>query len=315
MKVLVTGAGGLVGRALFQMLQARYCSCRVAVRTGAVQGTPIEQVAVGNIDERTQWAPALQGCTEVVHLAARVHQIGEYGDQAIGLYRITNVEGTLHLAQQAAQAGVRRFVFLSTVKVLGESTTGRLPFTESDPACPLDGYSQSKWEAEQGLHAIARATGMEVVIIRPPLVYGPGVKANFAALMGMVQKGWPLPLGAVQNRRSFVGVGNLVDFIMVCLTDPRAANHTFLVSDDSDVSTTELLQALAFAANKPPRLWPMPEWALRGLGRALGQRARVERLLGSLQIDIRFAKSQLGWAPPHSVAQGLQHLYVNQVKP
>jgi nucleoside-diphosphate-sugar epimerase len=230
------------------------------------------------------------------------------------LYIKTNVDATLHLARQAALAGVRRFVFLSTVKVLGESTRGRQPFNEDDPACPLDSYSQSKWEAELGLTAIGRATGMEMVIIRPPLVYGPGVKANFAALMRLAQRGWPLPMGSVNNRRSFIGVENLVDFIKACLVDPRAANQLFLVSDGCDLSTTELLRALASAAEKTARLWPAPEWLLRGLGVVLGQRAGVDRLLGSLQVDINFAKSRLDWMPPLSVAQGLRNMYENQNK-
>ncbi len=305
----MTGASGMVGRTLMATLHEQGYACRAVVRAGPIEGLGGEHVSVGDMDAGTPWEAALGGCTEVVHLAARVHQMGERGDQATALYRRTNVDATLHLAQQAARAGVRRFVFLSTVKVLGESTSGRTPFTESDPACPSDSYGLSKWEAEQGLSAIARATGMEVVVIRPPLVYGPGVKANFAALVRAVEHGWPLPLGAVHNQRSFIGVGNLVDFILTCLQHPGAANQVFLVSDGVDLSTTELLRALASAAGKTSRLWPVPAWLLRSGAAMLGQTVRLDRLLGNLQVDIGSAQNRLAWTPPCSIAQGLRHMF------
>lgn len=315
MKILVTGASGMVGRALTATFHEKGYACRAVVRAGAMEGFAGEQVSVGDISATTPWGVALEGCTDVVHLAARVHQMNDDGAQAVDLYRQTNVDATLHLARQAAQSGVRRFVFLSTVKVLGESTSGRTPFTEADPARPSDGYSRSKWEAEQGLFAIACATGMEVVVIRPPLIYGSGVKANFAALARAVQRGWPLPLGAVHNQRSFLGVENLVDFIQTCLQHPAAANQIFLVSDSCDLSTTDLLKALASAAGQPSRLLPVPTWLLRGLGAVSGQTARMDRLLGDLQIDISFAKNALGWTPPFSIAHDLRMMYEERCLP
>lgn len=299
----------MVGRTLTTTLQEKGYACRAAVRTESVEGIGGEQVLVGDIGPMTHWEAALKGCTTVVHLAARVHQMNDRGELAADLYKHTNVDGSLHLARQAARAGVRRFVFLSSIKVQGESTSGRKPFTVSDPTFPSDSYSQSKWEAEQGLFAIARITGMEVVVIRPPLIYGPGVKANFAALARAVQLGWPLPLGAVHNRRSFIGVENLVDFILTCLQHPGAANQTFLVSDGCDCSTTELLKALALAAGQPSRLLPVPASILRGLGAVSGQRARMDRLLDDLQVDISLAKNALGWMPPFTIEQGLRTMY------
>jgi nucleoside-diphosphate-sugar epimerase len=217
-----------------------------------------------------------------------------------------NVDGTLKLARQAAAAGVKRFVFISSVKVNGESTLPGRPFTADDIPAPLDPYAVSKMEAEQGLRQIAVETGMAVVIIRSPLVYGPGVKANFASLMRAVQRGWPLPLGAVNNQRSLVALDNLVDFIVTCTTHPQAANQTFLVSDGQDLSTTELVRGMALAAGVPARLLPVPVWALQAGASLLGKGDAVHRLCGNLQVDISKARSLLGWVPPVSVEEGLR---------
>jgi nucleoside-diphosphate-sugar epimerase len=242
----------------------------------------------------------------IVHLAARVHVMHDTATDPLAAFRAVNVDGTLNLARQAAATGVKRFVFISSVKVNGESTQFERAFTEADAPNPQDAYGQSKHEAEQGLRQLSAATGMEVVIIRPPLVYGPAVKANFAALMRAVQRRWPLPLGAVRNQRSLVALDNLVDFIFTCITRPQAANQTFLVSDGQDLSTTELVRVMAQAAWVPARLLPVPVWALQAGATLLGKGDAVHRLCGNLQVDISKARSLLGWVPPVSVEEGLR---------
>jgi nucleoside-diphosphate-sugar epimerase len=301
---LVTGASGFVGQALVQQLARNNIPVRSAFR--ASDGVSGSSIAVGDIGPDTHWAPALEGCDRVVHLAARVHVMNDKAIDQLTEFRRINVDGTLNLALQAAAAGVRRFVYLSSVKVNGESTSPGRAFTEADAPNPQDAYGQSKHEAEQGLRQLSADTGMEVVIIRPPLVYGPGVKANFAALMRAVQRGWPLPLGAVHNQRSLVALSNLVDFIITCITHPQAANQTFLVSDGQDLSTTELVRGMAQAAGVPARLLPMPVWALQAGASLLGKGDAVQRLCGNLQVDMSKARSLLGWVPPVSVEEGLR---------
>jgi nucleoside-diphosphate-sugar epimerase len=301
---LVTGASGFVGQALVQQLARNNIPVRSAFR--ASDGVSGSSIAVGDIGPDTHWAPALEGCDRVVHLAARVHVMNDKAIDQLTEFRRINVDGTLNLALQAAAAGVRRFVYLSSVKVNGESTSPGRAFTEADAPNPQDAYGQSKHEAEQGLRQLSADTGMEVVIIRPPLVYGPGVKANFASLMRAVQRGWPLPLGAVHNQRSLVALSNLVDFIITCITRPQAANQTFLVSDGQDLSTTELVRGMAQAAGVPARLLPMPVWALQAGASLLGKGDAVQRLCGNLQVDMSKARSLLGWVPPVSVEEGLR---------
>jgi nucleoside-diphosphate-sugar epimerase len=242
----------------------------------------------------------------LVHLAARVHVMRDTAVDALAAFRAVNVQGTLNLARQASASGVKRFVFISSVKVNGEATHKGRPFTAEDLAAPQDAYGISKMEAEQGLRQIAAETGLEVVIIRPTLVYGPGVKANFAALMRAVQRGYPLPLGAVHNQRSLVALDNLVDFIITCITHPQAANQTFLVSDGQDLSTTELVRGMAQAAGVPARLLPVSVWALHAGASLLGKGDVVQRLCGNLQVDISKARSLLGWVPPVSLEEGLR---------
>jgi len=261
---------------------------------------------VGEIVGTTDFSEALAGITTVVHLAARAHIMRDTAADPLTAFRAVNVEGTLNLARQAVESGVKRFVFVSSIKVNGEATKLGMPFSADDMPAPLDPYGVSKMEAEQGLRQIAAETGMEVVIIRPPLVYGPGVKANFAALMRAVQRGWPLPLGAVHNQRSLVALDNLVDFIVTCLSHPQAANQTFLVSDGHDLSTTELVRGLARAAGVPARLLPVPVWALQAGASLLGKGDVVQRLCGNLQVDISKASNLLGWVPPVSVDEGLR---------
>jgi nucleoside-diphosphate-sugar epimerase len=224
----------------------------------------------------------------------------------LAAFRTVNVDGTLNLARQAAASGVKRFVFISSVKVNGESTEPGHAFSEADAPNPQDAYGQSKHEAEQGLRQIAYDTGIEVVIIRPPLVYGPRVKANFAALMRAVQRGWPLPLGAVHNQRSLVALDNMVDLIVTCITHPQAANQTFLVSDGEDLSTPDLIRRMARAMSRPARLLPVPKSVLMAAATILGKRDMAQRLCGDLQVDISKARTLLGWNPPISVDEGLR---------
>jgi UDP-glucose 4-epimerase len=300
MKVLVTGATGFVGSALRARLAASGVEVVPAVRS--MSGLPHE-VAVGNLDASTDWQSALTGCDAVVHLAARVHVMDDTAHNPLALYRATNLDATLNLARQAAQAGVKRFVFISTIKVNGEGRDA--PYRETDVPAPEDAYAISKWEAEQGLQRIAADTGLEVVILRPPLVYGPGVGANFLRLMQTVQKGWPLPLGAVRNRRSLLYLGNFVDAIRLCVEHPAAAGQTFLLDDGEAVSTPQLIRALARAMGRPARLLPVPVGVLELAGTLLGRREAVARLTGSLFVDGSAIRSRLGWVPPYTLEQGL----------
>jgi len=255
------------------------------------------------------------GCEAVVHLAARVHVMKDESSDPLSEFRRSNVDGTENLARQAAQAGVKRFVFISSVKVNGESTQPGQPFTPADAPAPQDDYGLSKFEAEQALWQVARSTGMEVVIIRPPLVYGPGVKGNFARMVHWVRQGVPLPLGAVHNRRSLLALDNLVDFIALCANperSPQAANQTFLVSDGDDVSTTELLRRVAHAYGVPARLLPVPLGLMHAAARLLGKAAEADRLLGSLQVDASKARNLLGWVPPVTMQAQLRQMALFQ---
>jgi nucleoside-diphosphate-sugar epimerase len=305
--ILVTGATGFVGRALIDLLVERGYSVRAAMRrAGAFTAVGASVVTVGDLSAQTDWSAALAGVDVVVHAAARVHVMQDAAADPLVEFRRINVQGTLQLARRAAAEGVRRFVFISSIKVNGEATQPGHPFTADDTPAPLDPYGVSKMEAEQGLREIAEQTGMEVVIIRPPLVYGPGVKANFQTMMRWLTGGVPLPLGAINNRRSLVALDNLVDLIVTCIDHPAAANQTFLVSDGEDLSTTQLLQRMGQALGKPARLIPVPT-ALLTLGAALiGKPAIAQRLCGSLQVDISKMRQLLGWTPPVSVDEGLK---------
>lgn len=304
-RLLVTGANGFIGKAVCEQAANYGLSVKCALRRRVEVASCIEPFVVGEINGCTDWGISLCDVSAVVHLAARVHVMLDIEADPLTAYRAVNVDGTLYLARQAAAAGVKRFVFISSVKVNGESTQPWRAFNESDAANPQYAYGQSKHEAELGLRQIAADTGMEVVIIRPPLVYGPSVKANFAALIRAVQRGWPLPLGAVHNQRSLVALTNLVDFILTCSTHPKAANQTFLVSDGQDLSTTELVRGMAKAAGVPVRLIPVPVWALQAGATLLGKADAVQRMCGNLQVDISKARSLLGWVPPISVEEGL----------
>lgn len=312
MRVAVTGANGFVGRATCERLTHAHHSVRAIVRKPDLHWP--EAFALGDIHGKTDWSGALTGIDCVVHCAARVHVMDERSSDPLAVFRSVNVEGTQRLAQQAVQAGVRRLVFLSSLKVLGEATAPGKPFVARSTPQPTDPYGLSKWEAETALRAIGNASGLEIVVIRPPLVYGPGVKANFARLVQAVAGGIPLPLGSVDNRRSLVGLDNLTDLITLCVQHPSAAHQTFLVADGVDTSTPELIHAIAQAMGRPARLWPVPVGWLRLAGRLSGQGAQVERLTGSLQVDIRHTREILRWTPRVTLQQGLQSVVQDFLK-
>jgi len=305
--VFVTGGQGFVGKAVSARALADGLKVRVSTRQVATNTDHrFEHVLTADLSSSTNWLPALQDCDAVVHCAARVHVMKDTSADPLSAFRAVNVYGTLNLARQAAAACVKRFVFISSVKVNGESTQSGQAFVEAIVASPQDAYGKSKHEAEEGLRKISAETGMEVVIIRPPLVYGPGVKANFASLMRAVKRGLPLPLGAVHNKRSLVALDNLVDFIITCITHPQAANQTFLVSDGQDMSTTELVRGIALAAGVQSCLLPVPVWALQAAASSLGKGDAVQRLCGNLQVDITKARTLLNWVPPVSIQEGLR---------
>ena len=305
-RVLITGANGFIGLRLCNEIQRLGWQVRGASRLPCQMAQGIEPVSVGTIQGDTDWTQVVQHIDVVIHLAARVHVMHSDSLDPLAEFLKVNFYGTENLANQAARAGVKRLVYVSSVKVNGEVTLQGAKFTEDGPPNPQEPYGVSKWQAEQALLRISRDTGLEVVIIRPPLVYGPGVKANFATLMRAVQGGWPLALGSVQNRRSLVALDNLVDLILKCVVHPDASNQTFLVSDGQDLSTTELVRGLARAANMPARLMPVPVWALRAGATLLGMEGEVQRLCGSLQVDISKAERVLGWRPPVSVDEALR---------
>jgi nucleoside-diphosphate-sugar epimerase len=299
--ILVTGAGGFVGRALCEALAASGRRVRRALR--AVEPGLADAVAVGDIGGETDWRAALETASVVVHLAARTHVLRETAVDPLAESRRVNVDGTRRLAQQAAQFGVRRLVFVSSVKVNGESS--EQPFTENDAPRPGDAYGVSKWEAEQALARVAVDTGLEAVVLRPPLVYGPGVKGNFLRLMNFIARGMPLPLASIANRRSLIYAGNLVDVTLRAIDAPGVAGRTYLISDGNDVSTPDLVRALARALGVAPRLLPCPPVMLM-IGAALvGRRAELARLAGSLQVDGSAARRELGWQPRFNLSQGL----------
>lgn len=306
---MVTGANGFVGSALV----ARLTSSLPAIEVRACMrrpdtGLPVEvdSVLVKDIAPDTDWRCAVADADVVVHAAARVHVMEDKSVDPIAEFRRVNVEGTLNLARQAAWSGVRRFIFISSIKVNGERTSPGTFYTADDTPAPIDPYGVSKYEAEVGLCQLASETGMDVVIIRPPLVYGPGVKANFLNMMRWLQKGFPLPLGTVRNKRSLVALDNLVDLIVTCVDHPSAVNQTFLVSDGEDLSTTELLTRMGNALGKPARLVPIPPRVLESGLSLLGKQAVAKRLCGSLQVDISKTRELLGWSPPVSVEEALR---------
>jgi nucleoside-diphosphate-sugar epimerase len=300
--IAVTGASGFVGRAVVELLQSRGEAVRALVR----KPTGPQQVAVGEIGPDTEWEDAVQGVGCVIHCAAHVHQTGLAHQEAEDACRLINLHGTTRLAREAARIGVRRLVFVSSVKVMGEASPPYAPWRVSDAPQPVDAYGRSKWAAEQALWEISRETGLEVVVVRPPLVYGYGVKANFLSLMQAVRRGWPMPLGAVRNRRSLVALDNLTDLLALCASAPQAAGQTFFVSDGQDLSTDELVRGLASAMDRKVVMFPVPPSWLRLAGRLTGRSAAIDRLLGNLQVDIGHTIARLDWRPVLTVDQALR---------
>jgi nucleoside-diphosphate-sugar epimerase len=309
MNILITGANGFIGKRLAEHLlnEATYTP-RLAVRALSEASFQSQTVVVGDISGTTNWQEALRGCSVVIHTAARVHILNDTVASPLAEFRRVNVEGTINLARQAASAGVTRFIFISSIKVNGETTPLNIPFKADDTPRPTDAYAISKHEAEVALLSLAKETGMEIVIIRPPLVYGLGVKGNFQSMVKWLKKGLPLPLGAVNNKRSFVSVDNLVDLIVHCINHSKAKNQIFLVSDGEDLSTTQLLQKMSRALQKPVRLIPIPGWILRAAARLLGKKGIADRLCGSLQVDISKSEELLEWKPPVTVDEALKQL-------
>lgn len=307
--ILVTGATGFVGQTLITALLNKNVRVAAAVREKS-EALPcdVQQIKIGNMQSTTAWAEAMPKTRVIIHTAARVHVMNDKELNPLTEFRKTNVDGTLNLARQAAEAGVQRFIFISSIKVNGEETVKGHPFTPKNNSIPTDPYGLSKYEAEQGLLEIAKKTGMEVVIIRPPLVYGPGVKANFASMVKWVAKGIPLPLGAINNQRSFVALDNLVNFIIHCIDHPKAANEIFLISDGEDVSTSQLLKKVAKAFNLKSRLIPIPVSLMSTVARLIGKKAVADRLFSSLQVDSSKARDLLDWQPVITMDEQLKKI-------
>lgn len=306
-KILVTGAAGFIGHALVQKLDGTGYKVIAGVRRSSDRpGSGIARAVRGEMLAETDWSTALDGVHAVVHLAARTHVMRETASDPLAAFRKINVQGTLSLADQADRAGVKRFVFISSVGVHGRQ--GLRPFTEAGLPAPEEPYAVSKLEAEQALVQLADTSGMEVVIIRPPLVYGPGAPGNFGRLAEIIRKGIPLPLGAVNNRRSLVALDNLVDFIVCCLEHSKAANEIFLVSDEQDVSTTELIKKIGRALGKSPLLLPVPVWLMEAGLKLAGKGATASRLFGTLQVDCTKARTLLGWRPVVTMEEQLEKI-------
>lgn len=310
MNLLITGAAGFIGASLARKLLADGHSVRAVVRRMNVLfcEEKLNIIYIGDLNPDIILDDILRGVDTVIHLAARTHIMKDKSRDQAAEYRRVNVETSLNLARQASIAGVKRFIYLSSIKVNGEFTVSGSPFTAEDLPMPQDPYAMSKYQAEQGLRAIAVQTGMEVVIIRPPLVYGPAVKANFLSMVHCLSRSIPLPLGAINNLRSLVAVDNLVDLIVRCIHHPRAANQIFLVSDGEDVSTKVLLQLMGNALGRPARLISIPVPWLYFFASLLGRRTMVDRLCKSLQVDISKTRKLLEWSPVIGLDEGLQRV-------
>jgi nucleoside-diphosphate-sugar epimerase len=302
---LITGANGFIGKVLIKRLSQDGHLVSALVRKKIEVPYSNETFLIPSINAKTNWTELLKDRDVVIHLLARVHIMDDKASDPLMEFRNINVDVTIALAKEAARQGIKRFVFLSSVKVNGESTSDH-PFSETNLVHPQDAYAISKWEAEEALRQISKETGMEIVIIRSPLVYGPNVKANFLKMMQYVKQGIPLPLGSIQNKRSLIGIDNLVDFITTTISHPKAANQTFLISDDEDISTTNLLRRIGECMEKPARLIPVSPKILSFLFKIIGRQDFGDRLLGSLEIDITKAKKLLAWSPPLTLNEGLR---------
>jgi len=304
--VAVTGANGFVGRAFCVEAVSRGMIVRGITRSPCILPSGVENVTVGDVDGDTEWGSALAGCDVVVHLAARVHIMHDKSSDPLAEFRRVNTQGTIRLATSAAAAGVRRLINVSSIGVNGPSTKGNLEFTERDTPDPHNPYSVSKWEAEQALEAIQQSGAIEIVTVRPPLIYGPGVGGNFLRLMSAVYKGIPLPLRLTRNFRDLLFVGNLVDFLILCCDHPAANGNTYLISDGTPLSTHALLRGMARALEVPSRLFPVPPFLLQMFGNMTGYKHEFERLLSSLRVDSSKACRELDWYPPYTLRRGLQ---------
>lgn len=304
-RVLVTGASGFVGGEVCQALVRSGYSVRAAVRRGRqLSSSIVEQITVGDIDSRTDWSAALSDVDFIVHLAARAHILGDDAANADRYFEV-NAHGTRRLAQMAAAAGIRRMVFLSSIKVNGEGRPATRPYRASDVPEPQDAYGKSKAAAEAALFEISAISGLQVASVRSPLVYGPGVRANFLRLMDWVAKGRPLPLGAIHNSRSLVSLWNLSDLLLRVLAHPAAAGGVWMVSDGLDLSTPELIGRIGRAMGRPARLWHVPLWMISGVAAVSGRQAELTRLCGSLTVDVSPTIQHLGWQPPLSLDEGI----------
>ena len=305
--VLVTGASGFVGHFLCDLLLAQgfnVCGTLLKLGNHSLLVSGVEPVTIKPLSADTEWNHALAGVDSIIHLAARVHIMDDSSADPLTEFRRVNVEGTAQLAREAAKAGVKRLVFISSIKVNGEESA--IPYTQDSPPNPTDPYGISKWEAEQALRKIEAETGLEIVIVRPPLVYGPGVKANFFKMIKIISRGVPLPLASITNKRSLIYVGNLVEALATCASHPSAAGKTYLLSDGEDVSTPELIRRTAKALGVPARLLPFPLPLMRLAGKLTGKSGAVNRLTGSLTVDSSRMRQELGWTPPFTMEQGLE---------
>ncbi len=308
MNILITGATGLIGSRVIEMLtlNSRFTPIAAMRNQHTVFPKQVKTIKVDDLGPGNAWDKVLEDIEVIIHTAARVHVMSENAKDPLSEFRRVNVDGTLNLARQASNLGVKRFIFLSSIKVNGENTSLNHPFTEEDSPLPVDSYAISKFETEVGLFKLAEETDMEIVCIRPPLVYGPGVKANFLSMIRWVKRGVPLPFGAIHNKRSLVGLDNLVDLIITCIEHPAARNQIFLASDGEELSTTELLTRLSYALGKRPRLFSINQKLLELCLIILGRKSVVQRLCNSLEVDIQKSRKLLNWSPPFTIDEELR---------
>ena len=302
---LITGANGFVGRPLCEEMLRQGWRVRAAIRSSIQMQNGVEIVVIDDINGDTDWTSALYGVDVIIHLAARVHVMKDTAEDPLTEFLKVNLHGTENLAQQAARAGIKRLVYVSSIKVNGEETQGQRCYTEEDIPAPQHPYGISKWQAEQALRRIALETNLQVVIVRPPLVYGPGVKGNFNSLMAAIEKGRALPLAGAHNVRSQVYVGNLVSALIACATHPAAAGQTYLVRDDGNISTALLVKKISVALGRNNRSFYFPEKLLRIAAATLGRADQINRLFGSLRVSDAKLRGELGWIPPYTLEQGL----------
>ena len=305
-RILVTGASGFIGRAVVEEGVRRGLGMLAVTRAATSWPAAVSAATVHGGLNDGDWAQVLAGVSAVVHCAAQMQVMHKSSANPLSEFRCTNVTGSGRLAERAAAAGVRRFVLVSSIKVNGESTLLGRPFTEEDSPSPVDPYGLSKLDAEKAVHRVAARTGLEVVVVRPPLVYGPGVKGNFAFLANWIRLGWPLPFGALQNQRSLIALGNLVDLLLLCTSHLAARGETFLAADGKDVSTAELCRGIGVAVGRPARLLPVPTWVLESVAKLAGRQAAAQSLCGSLQVDASKVRARLGWSPSLGLDEGLR---------